>query len=73
MIGMVVPDTTPVLELQGFRVSDARARDRVKSLSLHSIAKTITSGGMNSLGVESMRYREKMAKNASGVILLPAI
>ena len=71
IVGMVIPESTPVLELHGFQVESTKAADKIRSLSPRSTARAITNGELDSMGVTTMSYRTVTARDAKGIILVP--
>ena len=69
IVGMVVPESVPVLELHGFQVESTKATNKIRSLTPRSTARAITNGELDSMGVTRWSYRTVTARDAKGIIL----
>ena len=73
VVGMVVPQHTPILELHGYHVKDGAARDKVLSMSPYELARVISNGELWETGITSIRYRIKPAEEVKGLALFPRV
>ena len=72
-IGMVVPQGTPILELQGIYVKDFLTRERVARLNSVEIAKIITCGELDQNGILGVLCQVRPAHTVTGLAMMPRI